>query len=264
MRKRAGRSSDKLLSFALCRKGGGRLALHPRPMYSILGQYTVEREDSAIAIGALSGLQMLILPDLQMLVLRYGYIALFILLTAEEAGIPLPVPGDLVIAYAGFLSFQGHLNWAAVFFVCLAAVALGSFILYSISLRWGHPLIERYGRYLRLTPERISRAEDFFRHRGGLAIVVGRLTPGLRTATSAVSGLFEVPVWIFVPSTLLASAFWVAAFLALGSLGETVFDELRAYLQPQWPFLIAVIVIALVGLLLWRYRTTCRNNGSNH
>ena len=190
--------------------------------------------------------------DLQMLVLRYGYLALFVLLMLEEAGIPLPVPGDLLIAYAGFLAAQGHMELDRRFRRVPGSRGAGRLHPLFAQLRWGRPAINRYGRILRLTPEKIQRAESFFWRRGRLAVIVGQLTPGLRTVTSIVSGLFAAPAQIFVPSTLVASAFWVAVFLLLGSLGEAVYDEARGFIQPRWPVFLATVLVAVVGVLLWK------------
>jgi membrane protein DedA with SNARE-associated domain len=105
--------------------------------------------------------------------------ALFFWLLLEESGIPMPLPGDLAILLAGARAGQGQLNLLLALVLIQAATLLGASVLYWVARRGGRPMLLRYGKFLQLGPDRLARAEDFLQRRGFLAVVAGRVIPGL-------------------------------------------------------------------------------------
>ncbi len=77
------------------------------------------------------------------------------------------------------------------------ATLLGASFLYLLAARAGRGLVYRYGRSMHLTPERLDRAERWLRRGGSIAIVLGRVTPGLRTATVIACGVSKCPSGVF-------------------------------------------------------------------
>jgi membrane protein DedA with SNARE-associated domain len=92
--------------------------------------------------------------SLQAFVTEHGVLAGFVLILIEEAGVPVPVPGDFLMLGLGVHARQGRVPlWQALLVMELATV-LGSSILYLLALRAGRDLVYRYGRYIHLTPAR--------------------------------------------------------------------------------------------------------------
>src|SRR6266511_2503277 len=87
---------------------------------------------------------------------QHGLLAAFIYLLVEEAGVPVPVPGDLLMLILGAQASEGRVTlWQAVVVLEIATV-LGATILY-VGARWaGRGLVYRYGRYVRPTPKRLK------------------------------------------------------------------------------------------------------------
>jgi membrane protein DedA with SNARE-associated domain len=137
--------------------------------------------------------------------------------------VPLPLPGDTLIMYAGIRSRMGHNNAALTLAVVTAAATLGSSMLYWLARRGGRPVLRRFGRFLHLHPERVERMEARYRHWGPWAIIFGRLIPGLRTPTSAMAGLFDVPYRLFAPCTACSALLWALFYFYFGAL-----------LAPEW------------------------------
>ncbi len=134
---------------------------------------------------------------------QHGVLAGFVLILIEEAGVPVPIPGDFLMLLLGVHARQGQVPlWQALLVMELATL-LGATALYLVAARVGHGLVYRYGRYMHLTPERLDRAERWLQRRGAVAIVAGRLTPGLRMATVIACGVFGVPLWRFLPALAL-------------------------------------------------------------
>ncbi|MBI4496503.1 MAG: DedA family protein [Chloroflexi bacterium] len=193
-----------------------------------------------------------------------GYPAIFLLLLIEESGVPLLfLPGDLVIMWAGYQYFIGNMDLLAVLLLTTAAVALGSSALYTVSYRLGHRMLLRFGKVLHVTPERVDQAAQWVHRYGFLAVVAGRLIPGLRTPTSVASGVLRLPYHTFLPATITAAALWTLFYfflgVALGAAYDQVDEYLMAYLMTQ-EALVVGLVMALAAVMaavaLRRFRRT--------
>jgi membrane protein DedA with SNARE-associated domain len=161
---------------------------------------------------------------------------LFLVIFAEELGIPLPAPGDAAIMYGGYLTTVGAIPLPFAYLAVIAGATTGSFCLYMLSRRFGHPFLVRFGPYVGLTQDRLDSAERAFRRWGPWAVIIGRHIPGFRIVLSAFAGVFELPVKLFVPSVLLSSTLWAIIFLELGrALGRNsrlLFRVVPAHLIP--------------------------------
>src|SRR3990167_6049121 len=135
----------------------------------------------------------------------YSYFGLFAILFVEEAGVFLPIPGDIFIATISALPSS---NYVLTVLTVVTATLFGSTILFTLSKKFGYKLLIRYGKYIKVTPDKIKRAEIWFTKYGGLAILIGRLIPGLRTVTPIAAGLFEVSYKTFWLYTALAAFIW--------------------------------------------------------
>src|SRR5688500_18793383 len=135
----------------------------------------------------------------------HSLLAACLLLFVEEAGVPIPIPGDFAMVLIGAQARLGRVSlWQAIL-ALESATVLGGVVLYAAS-RWaGRPFVLRYGRVLRLTPERLRQAERRLERHGVLAVAVARLVPGLRIVSVIACGLFGVPIRVFVPGLIAGS-----------------------------------------------------------
>jgi membrane-associated protein len=186
---------------------------------------------------------------------------LFVLLAIEEGGIPIPVPGDTFVLLAGDQTRHLGPHSLAVLTASVAAVLVGSSALFLV-VRWGgRPLVERYGKYLRIKPARLAWLERSFTQRGTTIMVVGRLIPGLRIITTVVAGLSGMSYRRFALSVTLAGAIWATAWYLLGvvaghqvTLLVAIFSDVVSTIPPAVLLLLLLILAAtvLVGALFAR------------
>ncbi|MBV9171500.1 MAG: DedA family protein [Chloroflexi bacterium] len=179
---------------------------------------------------------------------RHGLVAAFVFLLVEEAGVPVPVPGDVLMLILGVHASQGRVVlWQAIGVMQLATM-LGSTFLYFASRLAGRGLVYRYGRFIRLSPERLDRAEQWLKQHGSRAVFLGRLVPGLRIVTAVACGVFDVPARVFVPAMSVGALLYITVYTLLGFfLGQPVLDLLE---QVHLPFGLFGSLIPL-GLLVW-------------
>ena len=199
-------------------------------------------------------------------VAHHGVVAVFVLMAVDAL---LPVGGELVMLYAGVLAagaVAGH--QVAIFGAVLSpgvecylvlAVAgttgylLGSLLGWAIGVRGGRPLIERRGRWLHLSPERFARAERWFAQWGNLAVLIGRVTPLVRSFISLTAGVLGSPLGPYTALTLVGSAIWC---FGLAGAGWAIGDSWESFHHGFHfvEYAVAAVAVALVIAMVIRRR----------
>jgi len=108
---------------------------------------------------------------------------------------------------------------------------VGAIIGWWIGLRGGRPLLESRGRWLHVTPERLDRAEAWFQRWGNFGVLVGRVTPVVRSFVSIPAGIFEMRLAPYALYTVVGSAVWSFAIARRGLRARLELQELRPRLQ---------------------------------
>lgn len=180
---------------------------------------------------------------------QHGLLAAFVFLLVEEAGVPIPLPGDVLMVVLGIQARQGQIPlWQAIV-VMQAATMLGATFLYGISRWGGRSLVYRYGRFIRLDPARLDDAERWLKQKGWLAVFLGRLLPGLRIVTAIACGVFAVPPWVFIPAMSLGALLYIVGYTLLGYfIGPPL---LRALEQLPIPVGLLGSLVPLILLVVW-------------
>ena len=181
-----------------------------------------------------------------------GYGALVILGFLEACCVP--ISSEITFGFAGVLAYQGHLNLVLVIVIGSLAELAGSYLSYAVGRIGGRPLVERLARYVLITRSDIERAERFFAGRGAWAVAVGRAIPFIRAFTSLVAGLIEVPAVQFGLFSLLGTVVYATALSVIGYELGSAWGSLSHYLSIGTYVLVAVVVIAIVGFVVYRLR----------
>jgi membrane protein DedA with SNARE-associated domain len=145
-------------------------------------------------------------------------LAPLLLLFFEEAGVPIIVPGDAILAYTGYGISKTHSQ--SIFFatvIALMAIVAGSSILFFAARRWGQKLIASFGRFIFLKQSRIDKAEQMFKKYGAWTIIIGRHIPGMRIPITLLAGSSGIKYRTFIASTLVSTIAWVLLYLKLGN-----------------------------------------------
>ena len=186
---------------------------------------------------------------------EYDDQTVFLWLLIEETGFPLPLPGDMAMLIAGYRVAQGKMHPVWALALLELATLIGGSALYWLGARGGRPLLYRYGRFIRLERAKLDRAEAWLQGRQALAIVLGRITPGLRNVTVIAAGVFGVPYRTFLPAFALGSFLYIAFFFGLGMwVGPTA---IAALALPRLSLRLAATLLgslALGAFLVVMYR----------
>ncbi|HEY3895525.1 MAG TPA: DedA family protein [Pseudonocardiaceae bacterium] len=179
---------------------------------------------------------------------HYGYLAVAGLITLEDFGVP--VPGETVLITAAVYAGAERLNIIAVALIAVAAAVIGDNIGYAIGSFGGRRLVERFGRYLLITPQRLDTAERFFGRHGGKVVTIARFVEGLRQANGIIAGTTGMRWRRFLAFNVLGAALWVGIWAGLGDLAGahigTIYGQISHYqsyaLAAAGVFVIVLIV----------------------
>jgi membrane protein DedA with SNARE-associated domain len=200
------------------------------------------------------------LPCLLDLVARLGewsYLIIGLAAALECAAFAgLLVPGESLVLASGFLAHQGVLSLDAVIVAAALGAIAGDNIGYQIGARLGRAWLLRHGRRLGVTDARLRRAERFFERHGPKAVFVGRFVGFARALVPFVAGASRMAYRRFVVYDTLGAALWTVTFVVLGyALGASW------RVAEKWVGrvgLLAGLVVAIVGLMLWLRRRRAR------
>jgi membrane protein DedA with SNARE-associated domain len=182
-----------------------------------------------------------------------GYLGVALWVAIES--VIVPIPSELILPFAGFLVGEGTAIepitgepwqfWLVVLAGTLGAT-IGALIAYAIGAFGGRPLIERWGRYLGITPADLDRADDFFARHGQAASFFGRMLPVIRSLVSFAAGVARMPLLPFVIFTFLGSLPWTALLVFAGMQLGANWEEVGAIVK-QFEYAI-LAVLAVIGL----------------
>jgi membrane protein DedA with SNARE-associated domain len=203
-----------------------------------------------------------------------GYFGIALLMGIESACIPLP--SELIMPYAGALSDAGvgaalldtyrsvGVTSLPAFNLYLAALAgavgcnLGSELAYWIGATGGRKAIERYGRYVLMSPHELAIADRWFERRGEIIVFVARLLPVIRTFIAFPAGVARMNRTKFHVYTFVGSLPWCLALAYAGQrLGVELLDEHSPLKQLFHRFDLAIGLV-IVAAALWFVRSRLR------
>ena len=182
---------------------------------------------------------------------QYGYIALFMLLMLGIVG--LPIPDETLMVFCGYLISKGTLNPAATWLTAFAGSVCGITVSYMLGRTFGLKLIERYGKYLHFTPEKLEKVLRWFDRIGHWTLFIGYYIAGVRHFTAVVAGTSGLRPVHFGMYAYSGAAVWVTTFLTIGYfVGENwklIAEQVHHRLAQVSA--VAFAIVAVVLLVRW-------------
>ncbi len=196
----------------------------------------------------------------------HGVYAVFGLMLVDAV---FPAASEIVMLYAGAVAagvlasahhvsvFGIGLGWGMPAYVALALAGTlgyfaGALIGWGIGRYGGRPLLERRGRWFHLTPERLDRAERWFAKWGNLGVLLGRVTPVVRSFVSIPAGVFEMPLAPYSLFTLVGSAVWAFGIAGAGyGLGRSYERFNHDFKYAEYAVVAGVLLLAAYLLYRW-------------
>jgi membrane protein DedA with SNARE-associated domain len=196
-----------------------------------------------------------VLHSLEPTLNHYGYLAVTGLVLIEDFGVP--VPGETVLILGAVYAGAGRLNVVLVALLGFLGAVVGDNIGFAIGHFGGRRLVERYGRYLFITPARLERATQFFERHGGKIIVVARFVEGLRQANGIVAGTTGMHWARFLIFNCIGAALWVGLWTSVGYFSGSHIDSIYNT-ATRYSTYLAIAVGALLLALIARHVVRAR------
>jgi membrane protein DedA with SNARE-associated domain len=190
------------------------------------------------------------------LVSAWGYIAIFVTMVGESAG--LPISSEIVVPLGGALAFLGKLGLGPsvvelILVVVISSLAnlTGSLIAFYLTRRFGERVVlSRFGRWMGLSKGHLRLANRFFDRWGLWAVFLGRLLPIVRTYISFPAGLSKISYVKFIVVSLLGAIPWNIGLAYAGYLLGQHYQQVATTLGPI-AIPMAIVVVLLLAAAWW-------------
>jgi membrane protein DedA with SNARE-associated domain len=197
---------------------------------------------------------------------NHGVYAVFLLMAIDAV---FPAASELVMVYAGALAagafagqhvdlFGARISSHVGAFLVMALAGtlgylLGAIVGWAIGLYGGRPLLERRGRWFHLSHEKLGRAERWFDRWDELAVLIGRITPVVRSFISIPAGIFRMPFWPYAVLTAVGSAVWAFALAGVGwGAGRSYEHFHHDFNYVEYAVVAAILLLAAYLGMRWR------------
>jgi membrane protein DedA with SNARE-associated domain len=186
-----------------------------------------------------------------------GLPAIFVLMLAESACVP--IPSEATMLFAGFAvaapsHAHHHLTLAGIVLAGVLGNLVGSWIAYAVGRGGRLELVERHGRWLHLKPSHIAWADRWFARYGAPAIFFSRMLPIVRTFISLPAGVAKMPFGRFSLLTLAGCVPWVLGLALAGEAVGSEWTSVRKGFEYVDYAIIALVVIGIAYAVLRRRR----------
>lgn len=192
---------------------------------------------------------------------HYGYLAVAGFVLLEDFGVP--VPGETILIMGAVYAGTGRLNILLVGLIGFVAAVTGDNVGFAIGHFGGRRLVERFGRYILLTPERLDKATRFFERHGGKIVAVARFIEGLRQANGIIAGITGMHWAKFLAFNALGAALWVAVWTSIGYFSgshiNTIYNDATRY-DTYLAIAVAALILAFIARRLWKRRARPTTN----
>ena len=201
---------------------------------------------------------------------NHGVYAVFGLMALDAV---FPAASELVMVFAGALAagaisgsqvvfFGSHISSHVAAYVVMALAGtigylIGALVGWWIGYAGGRPLLEGHGRWFHLDAEKLDRAERWFDRWDEWGVLIGRLTPVVRSFVSIPAGIFRMRLWSYTVLTLIGSAIWCFAFAGAGWAAGASYEQVDKNFK-YVEYLAVAGVLALAAYLVLRRRRSSR------
>ncbi|SHK85895.1 membrane protein DedA, SNARE-associated domain [Selenomonas ruminantium] len=181
----------------------------------------------------------------------WGYVAVAILMAAENACIP--IPSELILGFAGYLIFADQMTFTGALIAGMVGGMAGSIFAYAVGHYGGRTFVDKYGHYFFVKKSHVDIAQNWFDKYGLKAVFFSRMLPVVRTFISLPAGFAHVDMKKFLTLTFLGSLPWTALILFAGMmLGKSW--EIMLAVGHQASLIFVGVCAVVIAIMYLRYR----------
>lgn len=161
-----------------------------------------------------------------------------------------PIPSEIIMPFAGFVTEQGDLNFFGVVAAGTAGSISGTIPFYYLGWKIGEIRLKRwadkYGQWLMLSADDIEQANNWFDRHDTAAVFFCRLIPGVRTLISIPAGIERMHFGNFMILSTLGTTIWVSLLTYLGNILGQNYHWVQNYLDPVGYAVFGFLIISYI------------------
>src|SRR5580692_8284109 len=183
-----------------------------------------------------------------------GYLGIVGLMAIESACIP--IPSEIIMPFSGYLVSTGRFDLLLVATAGAVGCNIGSTLAYFVGRYGGRPLVEKCGAYIMMSRRDLDITDRYFARFGGLAVLLGRLLPVVRTFIALPAGIARLPQLRFQIYTFIGSWPWCFGLAYIGMKAGASWNDPHSMLKKvlhKADAAIAVLVIAAFAWFVWTH-----------
>lgn len=186
---------------------------------------------------------------------RIGYVGVALLVALENV-FP-PIPSEIVLPFAGFTARDGKATlWGMVIAATIGSI-VGALVLYGIAAWIGPDRLDRflvrYGKWFRLTPADVAKADRWFDKHSDKAVLLCRCVPLVRSLISIPAGFRRMDLKRFLLLTTIGSLVWNLALIVAGYALRNNWEDVEPILGVVQYIVIALILLAIAWYIWSRF-----------
>lgn len=182
---------------------------------------------------------------------EFGYFGVAFLIALEN--IFPPIPSEIILTFGGFMTTYTSLNvWLVILMATIGSV-LGGTVLYGIGRILDAEKLERIlsgriGKILRLKPQDVQRAQNWFARKGNITVFFCRFIPIVRSLISIPAGMMKMKIGSFLLLTTMGTAIWNTVLVWLGVFAGASWEKIVNYLGVYSE---AALIVLIIGVILF-------------
>lgn len=189
-----------------------------------------------------------IMESWYLLVGQHGYIAVFLYLSLGIIGLPIPVPDEIVLTYAGYLTSIGSMSFSFTFIAAFIGATCGISFSYLLGSKLGEPVLVKYGPRFFIREKTIQKTKKLFNKYGAIILILSYFIPGVRHIAAYFAGITKFSVKRFVFLTYCGAMLWASVFLLIGNRLGNNWTMISRYIH-KYIWILVVLLVVVAALL---------------
>jgi membrane protein DedA with SNARE-associated domain len=185
---------------------------------------------------------------------QYGYFGIAWLIFLENV-FP-PIPSEIILTFGGFMTTKTDLTFFGVVITATVGSVIGAIALYGIGMWIGenklYKLVQKYGKFLRVTTKDLTKTFKWFERYGYWTIFLCRFIPLIRSLISIPAGITRMNIWIFIIFTTIGTLLWNIILIYLGQTVGGNWHVIVNYMD-IYSKIIYVLLLLLVIYILFKW-----------
>lgn len=168
-----------------------------------------------------------------------------------------PIPGDVLVAFGGYLAAEAVIGLVPVYLLTTAASVVGFMSMYWLGSHWGWQIREREKHWLvRFIPLRyIEKTRDWMNRWGQGVVVANRFLAGTRSVIALTAGISHTPPYLTALSSTVSSLLWNGILLGFGWVVQKNWHIIGDYLSAWGQGVLVLLALIVLGRIAWvRFR----------